>query len=161
MTERAFIALGSNLDDPIQHVKSAITDIKKLQNVKLISTSHLYQSSPVGPQDQPNFINAVVLVETILTAHELLKSLQQIEEQHGRERKGKRWGPRTLDLDLILYGKKSISTPCLIVPHPEIYNRSFVLLPLFDIEPKLIFPDGKSLKKIISTCNVEGIHPIN
>ena len=127
-----FIGLGSNLDNPRRQVETALEELDRIEQTALLKASSLYGTPPMGPQDQPNFVNAVALLETALDAETLLHRLQQIENSHQRKR-GQRWGPRTLDLDLLLYGDEIIDLPDLEVPHPGIAQRAFVLLPLIEI----------------------------
>jgi 2-amino-4-hydroxy-6-hydroxymethyldihydropteridine diphosphokinase len=134
-----YIGLGSNMDRPQHQVTAALADLAHLPDTALLQASTLYRSAPVGPQDQPDFINAVASVETALTAEELLDALQQIEQQHGRVRTT-HWGPRSLDLDILLYGNMSIRTPRLTIPHPEMARRCFVLEPLLEIDPEVEIP---------------------
>lgn len=129
---RVFIGLGSNLDDPVVQLKKAIEQLNQLPQVSLIKTSAFYRSKPMGPQDQPDFVNAVVELETGLSADKLLDELQRIEHSQGRVR-SLHWGPRTLDLDILLYGDEVIATERLTVPHAGIAQRNFVLVPLADI----------------------------
>ena len=124
----AWIGLGSNLEDPLEQLARAVTGLATLPDTTLVGQSAFYRSRPVGPQDQPDFSNAVVLLETALSPETLLDHLQQLEQAHGRVRL-RRWGPRTLDLDLLLYGCETISTPRLAVPHPRLAERDFVLRP--------------------------------
>ena len=129
---RVFIGLGSNLDDPVVQLKQALEHLNQLHAVILIKTSAFYRSKPMGPQDQPDFVNAVAELETNLSAEKLLDELQQIEYSQGRVR-SLHWGPRTLDLDILLYGDEMIKTDRLTVPHAGIAQRNFVLVPLADI----------------------------
>lgn len=153
----AFIGLGSNLDNPVQHILQAKQAIIALAQVEFVAFSHLYNSLPVGPQDQPNFVNAVIQIKTCLSAQTLLSTLQDIENQHGRVRK-QHWGARTLDLDLLLYGNLVINDPNLLVPHPELPNRSFVLYPLADIAGKnLMIPGQGSLDELLAACPPDGL----
>jgi 2-amino-4-hydroxy-6-hydroxymethyldihydropteridine diphosphokinase len=131
----AFIGLGSNLENPIQQVETALRELTELKDSSLLAHSSLYRTRPIGPQDQPNYINAAACLVTSLDAEGLLDQLQAIEQTHRRVRQGERWGPRTLDLDLLMYGKATIDTPRLQVPHPEMAKRAFVLLPLSEIAP--------------------------
>lgn len=124
----AYIGLGSNLESPIVQVREALNELAMLPLSRLVAASSLYASRPVGPQDQPDFINAVAALETQLSPLALLDQLQALEQQH-RRRRQRRWGPRTLDLDLLLYANDTIDTPRLRVPHPQITARAFVLLP--------------------------------
>jgi len=132
----AYIGVGSNLESPLQQAKSAIWTLKAHRHLRSVKASPLYGSKPVGPQDQPDYINAVVSLETQLGPHDLLDLLQSIENSQGRVRK-RHWGERTLDLDLLLYGAAEIHTPRLTVPHPHMLERSFVLHPLSDLCPNL------------------------
>ena len=152
-----YIGVGSNLGDPVQQVKSAFTALDKLPEGQLCSTSSLYISDPLGPPGQPRYVNAVVHLTTTLSAESLLDSLQQIENEHGRER-STRWGARTLDLDLLLYGQQVIATQRLTVPHPEMSSRSFVLLPLLEIDPNIQIPglgSARTLSSGVSDLDIE------
>ncbi len=135
----AYVALGSNLDDPVQQIQKAFGLLADLPDTSLVASSSLYRSAPFGPVEQPDFINAVVALQTSLGARALLEHLQAIERSQGRERKV-RWGPRALDLDLLVYGAEVIDEPRLTVPHPGIVERNFVLLPLKEIAPELVIP---------------------
>ncbi|WP_420599135.1 2-amino-4-hydroxy-6-hydroxymethyldihydropteridine diphosphokinase [Neptuniibacter sp.] len=148
---RCYIGLGSNLEDPVWQVQTALKELSKLNQCSLVRASSLYRSAPVGPQDQPDFINAVVALDTTLEAHALLDQLQALEQSHRRVRK-RHWGPRTLDLDLLLYGTEQISTERLTVPHAFMHERSFVLYPLHEISPELIFPDDTLLSQLLVAC---------
>lgn len=148
---RCFIGLGSNLDNPLAHVEQAIGELSELNASRLILVSPIYRSAPVGPQDQPDFINAVAELETTLEAHALLDQLQALEQKHQRVRE-RHWGPRTLDLDLLLYGDSTINTERLIVPHQFMHERSFVLYPLADIAPDLVLPDAVTLSSLLVAC---------
>jgi 2-amino-4-hydroxy-6-hydroxymethyldihydropteridine diphosphokinase len=145
----AYIGLGANLDQPQQQIEHALIELARLPNTTLISHSSLYHSKPVGPQDQPDYINAVALLDTQLEPLDLLDALQQLEQDHGRLRK-RHWGERTLDLDIILMGNKVIESERLTVPHPFAQQRSFVLFPLSEISPSLIFPDGIALEQLLT-----------
>lgn len=146
-----FVGLGSNLDSPQQQVSRAIEELDAMKSTDLIACSSLYRSSPVGPQDQDDFVNAVAMLETRLSAHELLDALQEIENHHGR-RRVQRWGPRTLDLDILCFGDNSIATKRLTVPHPEIANRTFVLKPWAEIEPDWLIPGLGSVTDLLANC---------
>jgi 2-amino-4-hydroxy-6-hydroxymethyldihydropteridine diphosphokinase len=135
-----YVGLGSNLENPRKQIETALVELAQLSNSHLDSVSSLYRSQPVGPQDQPDFVNAVAKLSIGLEAEALLDSLQQLEQRHHRIREV-RWGPRSLDLDLLLYGDQVINTSRLQVPHPEIINRNFVLAPLKEIAPEdLVIP---------------------
>lgn len=147
-----YIGLGANLDQPQQQLKQAFIELAQLPSSSLLSYSSLYSSKPVGPQDQPDFVNAVALLKTDLQPIELLDALQQLEQEHGRIRK-RHWGERTLDLDILLIDNMVINSKRLIVPHPYAQQRSFVLYPLYEISPELRFPDGKSLEQLLSALD--------
>lgn len=129
-----YIGLGSNLDGPIEQVSTAMDELARLHQSKLVKSSSLYRSSPLGPQQQPDFINAVVKMETGQAPSALLDELQRIEQRHGRTRTF-HWGPRTLDLDILIYGNLTMDTGSLTIPHPQLAHRSFVLEPLMEIAP--------------------------
>ena len=114
----------------------------------------------MGPAEQPDYVNAVACLHTALDAHELLDALHAIERDHGRERSALRWGPRTLDLDLLVYGRLVVDHPLLTVPHPGIAERPFVLLPLFEIAPDLMIPGHGSLRTLLPTCVTNTVHRI-
>ncbi|MEP7067739.1 MAG: 2-amino-4-hydroxy-6-hydroxymethyldihydropteridine diphosphokinase [Usitatibacter sp.] len=135
---RAAIALGSNLDHPEAHVARGFNDIAALPGTKVLARSSLYRTKPVGYADQPDFVNACALVETSLEPRELLEGLMEIERAHGRKR-GIRNGPRTLDLDIILYGDRLIDEPDLTIPHPRALERDFVMNPLHEVWPEAVF----------------------
>lgn len=161
MSVTAYIGLGSNLGDPAANLHSAVDQIAALDTVELRAVSRFYASKPMGPQDQPDYVNAVICVRTSLDAHALLQALFAVERAHGRVRDvSLRWGPRTLDLDLLLYGAEVIETADLHVPHPGIYERSFVLLPLADITPNFLFPNGQSLHDCLQTLPCGDLHPL-
>lgn len=151
-----YIGIGSNLGDPIAQVKSAVMALAKLDDVALISCSSLYVSPPMGPQDQPDYINAVAELTTTLSAHDLLEQLQAVEQQQGRVR-NRHWGERTLDLDLLLYGQERISDERLHVPHLGIALRAFVLYPLAEIAPDLIIPQLGSIAHLLKDCQKDGL----
>ena len=136
---KTYIGLGSNLGEREAQIRLALDDLARLPSSQLVRASSLYDSEPVGDADQPNFLNAVAEVETELTARQLLWNLLLIERRLGRTR-SRRWGPRTIDLDLLLYGPLIIDEPELQVPHPELTRRSFVLVPLVELDPLLVHP---------------------
>ena len=159
MTEEVvFIALGSNLNDPREQVTSALSSIGKLPQTQIKAVSRWYQSRAVGPGQQPDYINGVAKIITALPPINLLLALQNIEMAHGRIRNPQdRWHARTLDLDILLYGDQILLTPELTIPHPHIAQRNFVLQPLADLKPELIFPDGTPLARLLENCSTEGI----
>lgn len=141
VSEIVYIGIGSNLSDPYLQVKKAIQSISNLPQVCHIQTSQYYLTSPVGEIEQPDFINAVIEMRTSLSPLALLACLQAIEEKQGREKRSPRWGPRIIDLDILLYGKERVDLPQLKIPHPELLNRWFVLLPLLEITPYFYLPE--------------------
>ena len=152
MTIRAYIGVGSNLDDPVTQVKDAFDALEMLPDSIVQAKSSLYSSKPMGPADQPDYVNAVVAIDTLLSPDDLLARLIRIEDQQGRERGGEKWGPRTLDLDLLLYGKNMISRPGLTVPHPGMHERDFVILPLAEIAGNITIPGHGQLRMLITRC---------
>ena len=134
----AYVGIGSNLDQPAEQVRRAFGELDRLPHTRLVRRSSLYRSAPVGYERQPDFINAVAELETGLPAERLLAELQAIEKSHGRSRSFRN-APRTLDLDLLLFGDASLSSPGLTVPHPRMRERAFVLQPLLEIAPQLPF----------------------
>jgi len=144
----AYIGLGSNLSEPIEQVKNAVNEIRNIAQSQVLSVSSLYLSKPMGPQDQDDYINAILALETSLSAIDLLDTLQVIENKAGRVRKENRWGARILDLDIILFGNDIINTERLTIPHYGMTEREFVLLPLVEIAPKLNLPNGDSVKTL-------------
>jgi len=136
----AYVGLGSNLNGPAGQIASAFDLLARIPCTRLISRSSLYRSAPFGGIEQPDFVNAAAALLTRLTARKLLDALQQIETQRGREPGDIRWGPRVLDLDLLVHGGEQIEETGLIIPHPGIAERNFVLLPLMEIAPGLEIP---------------------
>lgn len=170
----AFVGLGSNLADPEAQVRSALIELDTLQHSRCLGHSSLYRSAPLlladaspdapeNPFPQPDYINAVVALDTGLNAQQLLAALQDLEHQHQRVR-AERWGPRTLDLDLLLFGDERIDTPELTVPHPGLYERNFVLYPLAELVTKLSFevqiPGGRSLNDLLAECAAGGLEKL-
>ncbi|MGL9769348.1 MAG: 2-amino-4-hydroxy-6-hydroxymethyldihydropteridine diphosphokinase [Sodalis sp. (in: enterobacteria)] len=143
--ERVWLALGSNLAEPIQQVTTALMALESLPKTRLVACSSYYRSRPLGPQDQPDFLNAVAALDTSLAPEMMLDHIQAIELQQGRTRKVHRFGPRTLDLDILLFGERIIATPRLTVPHYDMHNRAFMLYPLAELAPDIQFPNGVSL----------------
>lgn len=141
----AYIAIGSNLASPLEQVNAAVKALGEIPESCVVAVSSYYRTPPLGPQDQPDYLNAAVALETALNAETLLNHTQHIELQQGRVRKAERWGPRTLDLDIMLFGQAVIKTERLTVPHYDMKNRGFMLWPLFEIAPTLTFPDDNTL----------------
>jgi 2-amino-4-hydroxy-6-hydroxymethyldihydropteridine diphosphokinase len=148
---RAFIALGSNLDNPASQVRAAFDELAELPSSHLLMRSSLYRSAPIGRLDQPDFLNAVAQIETGLSPHDLLKALFEIERRHGRVRKYAN-APRTLDLDLLIYDNLECNDPGLILPHPRMHQRAFVLQPLLEIAPHTRVPGHGSVAELLAAC---------
>lgn len=156
-----YIGLGSNLEQPHEQVKKARVALSEHTHLFESLCSSLYSSPPMGPQDQPDYVNAVMSAYTDLPAIDLLRALQKIENDFGRVRDGERWGARIVDLDLLLYADQQINLPDLIVPHIGIANRSFVMYPLAEIAPEDLFIPGKStIKELLSKCPLEGLEKL-
>ena len=159
MSVTAYIALGSNLENPGYQLQRAVDNIDSEKNINLLCCSKLYQSDPVGPAGQPDYCNAVVSIETRLAPELLLDTLQAIEDKHGRVRAVK-WGARTLDLDIILYGDHIINTPRLTIPHQQMHVRSFVLYPLHDLAPELMVPEYGAVSGLLNNVDANGVQQI-
>jgi len=142
---RCYLALGSNLKTPQRQLHQAINALRKLPDCQLIKVASLYSNTAWGRKVQPSFYNTVVELHTRLTPQQLLFQCQKIEKKHGRYRRIK-WGARTLDIDVLLFGNRKISQPHLVIPHPHMLKRDFVLIPLLEIAPGLTMPDGTSIK---------------
>ena len=152
-----YIGLGSNLDEPIDQVRRALGELGQLPESRLLARSSLYRSRPMGPMGQPDYVNAVAALATTLAPLDLLDELQGIEVRHGRVRAGERWGPRSLDLDLLLYGDQVIDNDRLTVPHYGLRQRAFVLQPLREIAPDVRLPGGESLETLAAACPGDGL----
>jgi 2-amino-4-hydroxy-6-hydroxymethyldihydropteridine diphosphokinase len=150
---RAAVGLGSNLDDPARQVRAALRALARLPDTTLLAQSSLYASPPWGLAEQPWFVNAAATLETGLSAALLHAQLKAIEDAAGRRRDGPRWGPRILDLDLLLYGDAAIDTPELAVPHPRMVGRAFVMLPLAEIAGSWLIPGGGSVADACSALD--------
>lgn len=148
----AYIGLGSNLADPVAQVRAGVTALTHLDQTRVEICSSFYRTAPVGLREQPDFINAVCRVRTRQDPAMLMRNLLEIERAHGRVREGGQGGPRTLDLDLLLYGDRRIRTPALTVPHPRLHERAFVLYPLHEIEPDLAIPGRGALRELLAAC---------
>jgi 2-amino-4-hydroxy-6-hydroxymethyldihydropteridine diphosphokinase len=149
---RAYVGIGGNLDDPLSHVRRAFQALAALPASQCVARSPLYRSTPVGgPPDQPDYLNAVAALDTALSPDALLAALQKIESAQGRVR-NVRWGPRTLDLDLLLYGALIRDDPRLTLPHPRLHERAFVLYPLYDLAPTLLLPGRGRLREWLERC---------
>jgi len=156
----AYIGLGANLDAPRQQVRQALAELATLPETIVLKTSSEYRSAPVGYSEQPEFINAVALLETGLAPERLLGELQALEARHGRQRSFPN-APRTLDLDLLLYGERIIDTDALKVPHPRMHERAFVLVPLLELAPEVAIPGHGPAARLLERCRdqkVERLH---
>ena len=154
---RVYLGLGANLDAPLQQLQQAVTALSQLPQSQLAAVSSFYGSKPMGPQDQPDYVNAVAALDTTLPAETLLNELQRIELEQGRQRKDDRWGPRTLDLDILLYGEEILATPRLTVPHYGVHQREFVLYPLLELAPQLHIPGLGALADIAKQVPRNGL----
>ncbi|MGE8361091.1 2-amino-4-hydroxy-6-hydroxymethyldihydropteridine diphosphokinase [Pseudomonas sp.] len=157
MMERVYIGLGSNLAEPLGQLQAALAALAALPQTRLAATSSFYASDPLGPADQPRYVNAVAALDTTLEPLALLDALQGIEQNQGRVRKAERWGPRTLDLDILLFGERLLDEPRLQVPHYHMHARAFVLYPLAELAPDLQLPDGRLLSALLAQCPFEGL----
>ncbi|MEO6975852.1 MAG: 2-amino-4-hydroxy-6-hydroxymethyldihydropteridine diphosphokinase [Gallionella sp.] len=157
MSHIAFIGLGSNLEDPHNQLQRAFVDLDELPQTRLTARSSLYRSAPLDCPDlpdlqiQPDFVNAVAKIETDLTPQALLKALLQIEHQHGRERTYRN-APRTLDMDVLLYGDVQLHEHGLTIPHPQMHRRAFVLQPLLEISPDISIPGVGKAEQALEKC---------
>ena len=152
----AFIGLGSNLEEPRDQINTALSSLDDVSEIEVLKTSSFYQSKPLLGMTGPDYLNVVCKIETKLSALDLLSKCQQIENKQHRVREI-RWGSRTIDLDILLYGDEVISTKDLSVPHPEMIKRNFVLLPLFEIEPELELPGFGKLKELVRKVDSSSI----
>jgi len=149
MVTRAFIGLGSNVGDRLQFLQRAVKYLSATAGVHVLNVSSVYETEPIGPAAQAWFFNAVVEIDTRLSPPDLLMSTQGIEHALGRTTTY-RWGPRTIDLDILLYGNRRVKTASLAIPHPELCNRVFVMLPLLELAPDAALPDGTNISSCLS-----------
>ena len=156
----AYIGLGSNLAEPLEQIEQALETLQQADGIQLTGVSSWYWSEPVGPSDQPEYLNAAAQVDSELAAGDLLMLLQSIEDAQGRVRQ-QHWGPRTLDLDLLLYGDSKIDSPTLTVPHPRLHERNFVLQPLLDLQADLALPCGTPVASLLQRCPQGGLRRID
>ena len=155
----AYIGLGSNLKGPKEQIKKALKVLTETKEITLLLVSSFYQSKPLLDIPGPNYLNLVCKIETELSALDLLNFCQEIEDNQHRVREVK-WGSRTIDLDILLYGDQVLATKRLTIPHPEMINRAFVLLPLFEIEPRLKLPLLGSLKDLIERIETSDVEKL-
>ena len=154
---RVYVALGSNLGQREEHIRSALGDMAALSGVSSLLGSSLYETEPMGPQDQPSYLNAACSFDYRGSARLLMEQLQGIEAQHGRQGGGQRWGARPLDLDILLYGDQRIEEPGLTIPHIGLPERSFVLWPLVELDPSLMVPGMGAVQDLQQRCQQFGI----
>ena len=159
-TVTAYVGLGSNLDNPAAQIAAAIDMLAALPNATLRAVSSFYRNPPMGPQDQPDYVNAVVALDTRLTPRALLDAMQAIERAQGRDRSGLRWGARTIDLDLLVYGDTVLDEDHLQVPHPGIAERAFVLVPLAEIAPQISIPGHGLLSTLLAAVDRVSVVPM-
>ena len=155
-----YLGLGSNQSDPINQIKNATKLIEKIETSKIIKKSSLYESLPVGYLDQPNFINQVISLQTSLSPAELFERFQQIEFQLKRVKKIVN-GPRTIDIDILLFNQEIILTKDLTIPHPRMLDRAFVMIPLLEIEPNILVPKISNLKEILGKLDIKTLTKID
>ena len=153
----AYVALGSNLDDPPRQIAAAFDRLAAAEGCRLIARSRLYRTAPLGPQDQPDFVNAAVALLTQLSAAELLVEMKSLERELGRDTPIVRWGPRRIDFDLLVFGAEQIQTETLTVPHPGVPARNFVLYPLLDIAPELLVPGHGRVRELAARVAANGL----
>jgi 2-amino-4-hydroxy-6-hydroxymethyldihydropteridine diphosphokinase len=156
-----YIGLGSNLENPMAQIFKALKALNALPTTDLLKYSSLYHSKPLGPSNQPDYINAVAVLMTELPPLTLLHEMQTIENKQGRVRTGQQWGPRTLDLDMLLYNDKLSQEPQLILPHPGLYERAFVLHPLYEVVPDLVLPNGQPLSHLVQQFSAHELRIVN
>ena len=159
-TVEAFVALGANLENPLQQVRQAISELAAIEHTHVLAVSSLYRTAPVGYAGQPDFINAVAKLQTGLSPHELLDALHVIENRHGR-RRSVRNAPRTLDLDLLLYGTRVVHEEGLTLPHPRMHERAFVLMPLAEIAPDAPLPGNAPLSQLLAQVDRSGVEKLD
>jgi 2-amino-4-hydroxy-6-hydroxymethyldihydropteridine diphosphokinase len=156
MSATAHIGLGSNLGERLENLQQATRRLAESGGIRVSQTSSVYETRPWGVEDQPRFLNAVIEIWTELSPHDLLARCQEIEDALGRERT-QEWGPRVIDLDILLYGDRKIGTDDLTVPHPHLEQRAFVLVPLTDVAPDLELPSGRRVEQALADVGREGV----
>ena len=154
---RAYIALGANLGDPPAQLQAALRSLRSAPALDVVAVSPFYRTPPLGPPGQPDYCNAVCVIDTVLEPEALLDLLQGIENAAGRKRDGERWGPRLLDLDLLHMEGRVSQTPRLTLPHPELQRRAFVLVPLAEIAPDLLIPGLGKVRDLVAAVDRSGV----
>ncbi|WP_313894882.1 2-amino-4-hydroxy-6-hydroxymethyldihydropteridine diphosphokinase [Psychrobacillus sp.] len=153
----AYLSIGSNIGERLDYLKQSVGMLMGSKDIQVSSVSSVYETDPVGYVDQAAFLNIVVELKTLLAPHDLLKKCNEIEDELGRTRKI-RWGPRTVDLDILLYNEENMKTEQLIIPHPRMKERGFVLIPLAELNPDLVLPDSKLSLSELAYAQKEGVH---
>ena len=156
----AYIALGANLGNPVAQIQDGIEELAMLPDTRLAAFSSFYKSAPAGYADQPEFVNAVARIETALEPHALLAELLKIERRHGRTREFAN-APRTLDLDILLYGERAMEEPGLTIPHPRMHERAFVLVPLAEIDPDADVPGRGRARELVRHVDENSVTQLN
>jgi 2-amino-4-hydroxy-6-hydroxymethyldihydropteridine diphosphokinase len=156
----AYIGIGSNLDDPERQVRRAIAALAALPETRFVRASRLFRTAPWGRTDQPAFVNAAAEISTTLAPRSLLDALLAIERAQGRHRDATRWGPRTIDLDVLLYGDAVVEEPGLSIPHPHLAERAFVLLPLAELAPALHVPGRGRISELLGNIEASGVEAL-
>ncbi|HYY08305.1 MAG TPA: 2-amino-4-hydroxy-6-hydroxymethyldihydropteridine diphosphokinase [Actinomycetota bacterium] len=146
MATTAYLGLGSNLGDRLGNLQAAVDGLHEADGVRVVASSRVWETAPVGPP-QPDYLNAVVRVETDLSPADLLGACRRVEEVLGRVRR-ERWGARTIDVDVLLFDARTVDEPDLVVPHPRLTERAFVVLPLLELDPDPILPDGRRVRNV-------------
>lgn len=157
MSQLVYIGLGANLNDPANTLKQALLELAELPNSELVAQSNLYASVPMGDIVQPDYVNAVALIKTDLSPEQVFEHTCHIEQLHGRTRNGEHWGPRTLDLDILLFDNQIIDTEILTIPHYGLKEREFVIYPLLEISPKLVLPCGTAVQSLTNNVPLNGL----
>jgi 2-amino-4-hydroxy-6-hydroxymethyldihydropteridine diphosphokinase len=156
-----YVALGSNLDSPAQQVRRALVELNNIEKTRLINHSSLYESAPIGPLDQPNFVNAVAGLLTQLTATQLLRLLQRIEQRMGRVASTLRWAPRVIDLDMLMFGDLHSDSTELQLPHPGLLLRNFVMAPLAELAPELAVAKTRNAAQVARELGMHGVRRLS
>jgi 2-amino-4-hydroxy-6-hydroxymethyldihydropteridine diphosphokinase len=153
----AYVAIGSNLDEPVVQVRAAFDALSRLSHCRLVARSRLYRTRPLGPQDQPEFVNAAAGLLTTLSPRELFDALKRTEAAQGRASPVVRWGPRRIDLDLLVHGEARLDEPDLKIPHHGLTQRNFVLYPLRDFAPDLLVPGHGRIRELAARAGSDGL----
>ncbi|VFP80373.1 2-amino-4-hydroxy-6-hydroxymethyldihydropteridine diphosphokinase [Candidatus Erwinia haradaeae] len=157
---RAYLSLGSNLDSPPRQINNALKRVASIQKSYIVSTSLFYETPSYGPINQPNFFNVAVSLDTHLDPEALLSNIQDIEKKQGRIRSVEKWGARIIDIDIMLFDNITLKTPQLTIPHYDMHNRAFMIIPLLEIAPKICLPNGQKLSSILNNLDYNAIKDI-